>query len=61
LAPASVLIDRKGHVLYFHGTTRDYLEHPAGEPTSDLLTLARDRLVSNCALQSARRRAGSEA
>nr|WP_089886382.1 CheR family methyltransferase [Citreimonas salinaria] len=28
-APASVLIDRKGRVLYFHGTTRDYLEKPA--------------------------------
>ncbi|MFN3526648.1 MAG: chemotaxis protein CheB, partial [Paracoccus sp. (in: a-proteobacteria)] len=45
-APASVLIDRKGRVLYFHGTTRDYLENPPGEPTSDLLTMARDGLAA---------------
>jgi PAS domain S-box-containing protein len=43
-APASVLIDRKGRVLYFHGTTRDYIEQPAGEPTRDLLTMVRDGL-----------------
>ncbi|MBB6411967.1 chemotaxis protein CheB [Mesorhizobium sangaii] len=45
-APASVLIDQKGRVLYFHGTTRDYLEQPPGEPTRDLLTMARDGLGS---------------
>ncbi|MFN3275376.1 MAG: chemotaxis protein CheB [Paracoccus sp. (in: a-proteobacteria)] len=45
-APASVLIDRKGRVLYFHGTTRDYLENPPGEPTSDLLIMARDGLAA---------------
>ena len=44
-APASVLIDRKGRVLYFHGTTRDYLEQPPGEPTRDLLTMVRDGLA----------------
>ncbi|MRX52303.1 PAS domain S-box protein [Paracoccus sp. S-4012] len=43
-APASVLIDQKHRVLYFHGTTRDYLEHPPGDPTRDLLTLARGGL-----------------
>ncbi|WP_426233045.1 chemotaxis protein CheB [Pararhizobium sp. DWP3-4] len=44
-APASVLIDDKARVLYFHGTTRDYLEHPAGEPTRDLLMMAREGLA----------------
>lgn len=46
-APASVLIDQKGRVVYFHGTTRDYLEHPPGEPTRDLLAMARDGLALN--------------
>ncbi|MBD9375587.1 PAS domain S-box protein [Rhizobium sp. ARZ01] len=43
-APASVLIDHKGRVVYFHGSTRDYLEQPSGEPTRDLLAMARDGL-----------------
>ncbi|MEO8714517.1 MAG: CheR family methyltransferase, partial [Acetobacteraceae bacterium] len=45
-APASVLIDQKGHVLYFHGPTGDYLEQPTGEPTRDLLAMAREGLVT---------------
>ena len=45
-APASVLIDQRGRVLYFHGTTRDYLEQPSGEPTRDLLSMARDGLAT---------------
>ena len=44
-APASVLIDRKGRVLYFHGATGDYLEQPTGEPTRDLLSMARGSLA----------------
>ena len=44
-APASVLIDQKGRVLYFHGATRDYLEQPPGEPTRDLLSMARNGLA----------------
>lgn len=46
-APASVLIDQKSRVLYFHGTTRDYLENPPGKPTRDLLTMVRDGLGAN--------------
>ena len=57
-APASVLIDQKGWVLYFHGTTRDYLEHPPGEPTRDLLTMAREGLAPK--LRSAMRKASRE-
>jgi two-component system CheB/CheR fusion protein len=43
-APASVLVDRKGRILYFHGPTGDYLEPPPGEPTRDLLAMAREGL-----------------
>jgi two-component system CheB/CheR fusion protein len=43
-APASVLIGQKGRILYFHGPTGDYLEQPPGEPTRDLLAMARDGL-----------------
>lgn len=45
-APASVLIDQKGRVLYFHGETADYLKQPSGEPTRDLLAMARDGLLA---------------
>jgi two-component system CheB/CheR fusion protein len=41
-APASVLIDAKGRILYFHGPTVDYLVQPSGEPTRDLLAMARE-------------------
>ncbi|MEO5324012.1 PAS domain-containing protein [Mesorhizobium sp. CC13] len=44
-APASVLVDQKGRVVYFHGTTSDYLEQPPGEPTRDLLAMAREGLA----------------
>ena len=45
-APASVLIDQKGRVLYFHGETGDYLKQPNGEPTRDLLAMAREGLLA---------------
>ncbi|WP_244598576.1 CheR family methyltransferase [Rhizobium tubonense] len=57
-APASVLIDEKARVLYFHGTTREYLEHPSGEPTRDLLMMARAGLAP--ALRAAIREAVRE-
>ncbi|MEC5292842.1 chemotaxis protein CheB [Aurantimonas sp. C2-6-R+9] len=57
-APASVLIDQKGRVLYFHGTTKDYLENPPGEPTRDLLTMVRDGLAAK--LRAAIREASKE-
>jgi two-component system CheB/CheR fusion protein len=43
-APASVLIDAKGRVLYFHGPTGNYLEQPTGEPTHNLLEMTRAEL-----------------
>ena len=44
-APASVMIDQKGRIIYFHGDTGDYLKQPSGEPTRDLLAMARDGLL----------------
>jgi two-component system, chemotaxis family, CheB/CheR fusion protein len=43
-APASVLINRKFEVLCFQGPTVNYLEFPSGEPTRDLLAMARQGL-----------------
>ena len=43
-APASVVIDRRHQIQYFHGATEDYLKTPSGEPTSNLLALAREGL-----------------
>jgi len=40
-APAAVLLDAQERVIYFHGNTEPFLTHPDGEPTRDLLTLAR--------------------
>jgi len=42
--PASVLINRKYEVLYFQGPTGDFLEPPTGEPTHDLMMMARQGL-----------------
>ena len=54
-APASVLVDRQGRAIYFHGATGDYLEPPRGEPTRDVAALARDGLGAR--LRSGLRRA----
>lgn len=43
-APASVLIDRNGQVVWIHGSTGSYLEPPQGEPSRDLLAMARHGL-----------------
>jgi two-component system, chemotaxis family, CheB/CheR fusion protein len=43
-APACVLIDRGGEVLYFHGQTDAYLAQPSGLPTRDLIAQARGGL-----------------
>lgn len=42
--PAAVLIDRNHRIHYFHGRTEDYLTQPSGEPTRDLLAMAREGL-----------------
>jgi two-component system CheB/CheR fusion protein len=40
-APASLLIDRQFHVLYYFGEIDPYIQHPRGEPTHHLLRMAR--------------------
>lgn len=58
-APASVLADHRHQVLYYHGDTDRFLAQPAGEPTRDLLRLARRGL--GAPLRRALRRAAAEA
>lgn len=43
-APASVLVTRRHQVLYVYGDTSDYLNHPPGELTDDLLAMTRSEL-----------------
>jgi two-component system CheB/CheR fusion protein len=43
-APPSVLIDKAFRVHHFHGPTEAFLRQPSGEPTRDLLRLARPGL-----------------
>jgi two-component system CheB/CheR fusion protein len=43
-APAAVLINRKYEVFYYFGPCSQYLELPTGEPTHDLIRLAREGL-----------------
>jgi two-component system CheB/CheR fusion protein len=43
-APAAVLVSRNYHVLYFHGPVQDYLTLSGGEPTDDVIALARPEL-----------------
>ena len=40
-SPPAVVIDRDSHIRYFHGNTERYLDQPRGEPTRQLLALAR--------------------
>ena len=40
-APAHVVVNRDGDVLYYSERTGRYLEAPAGAPTRQLLTMAR--------------------
>jgi len=53
--PAAVTVDRDHRVLYYHGDTRPYLQQLSGEPTRDLMLLARDGIRG--ALRAALRRA----
>ena len=43
-APPSVFIDEKYNILYFQGATDRYLTQPPGEPTYNLITMAREDL-----------------
>jgi two-component system CheB/CheR fusion protein len=56
-APPSVLLDQQFHVVQFNGQTGLYLEPSPGEPTFDVLKLAREGLRHGlrAALQTARK------
>ncbi len=43
-APASVIINELGEVVYFAGDTGKFLKPPAGSPTTKLVALARDNI-----------------
>lgn len=53
--PATVVVNRRYEVQFFHGNLRDYLEIPRGEPTVDLIAMCRDGLRAKLreAVQSA--------
>ena len=42
--PPTVVVDRADQVVYFHGLTDPFLQHPAGEPTRDLMQLIKPSL-----------------
>ena len=54
-APPSVIVNMKGEIIYIHGQTGKYLEPPPGQPTVNILEMARKglRLELRSALQSA--------
>jgi two-component system CheB/CheR fusion protein len=54
-APVWLLVNREQRIVHFHGPTGEYLEMPIGEPTMDLLRLARKSLRTKlkAALQQA--------
>jgi two-component system CheB/CheR fusion protein len=56
-APPSVLLDQQFHVVQFNGQTGLYLEPSPGEPSFDILKLAREGLAHGLrtALQTARK------
>jgi two-component system CheB/CheR fusion protein len=58
--PASVIIDEHFRIQHFHGETDNFLSHPKGAPTFDLLTLARKTMTMAIrrAVQDARKKGG---
>ncbi len=58
-APASVLADRDGTVLYVHGDTGPFLRQAPGRPTLSLVEMAREGLQAD--LRVAIQRAGTKA
>ena len=56
--PAAVTVDRDGRIVYYHGDTRPFLEQLSGEPTRDLMHLAREGVRG--AVRTALHRAAAE-
>ena len=48
-APASVVVNEKGDVIYIHGRTGAYLEPAAGQPRLNILEMAREGLENDLA------------
>jgi len=57
-APASVIVNDRGDILYIHGRTGDYLEPATGQPRLNILEMAREGL--RIELPSALRRAATQ-
>ena len=55
-APAGVIINSDLEIIHFRGRTGDYLEHPTGTPTIELLKMARGGLAMGlrCAVNKAK-------
>jgi len=43
-APAAVVVNSRGEVVYIYGQTGDYLQPPPGSPTNQLIEMAREGL-----------------
>ena len=43
-APASVIVNERGDIVYVHGRTGDYLEPSEGQPRNNILEMAREGL-----------------
>lgn len=57
-APASVIVNQRGEVVYIHGHTGPYLEPAPGPPTHDLIEMTREELrheVATALHQAARK------
>ena len=48
-APAAVIVNARGEVVYIHGRTGDYLEPAPGQPTHHLVEMAREGLQHDLA------------
>jgi two-component system CheB/CheR fusion protein len=59
-APACVLVDRTGQILYTHGPTRRYLELPQGAPNLNILEMARGGLRSALTMLMSREKIGKK-
>ncbi|WP_022949153.1 chemotaxis protein CheB [Methylohalobius crimeensis] len=57
-APASVVVNECGNILYIHGRTGAYLEPAQGEPRNNLLEMAREglKIVLSAALRDCARK-----
>jgi len=53
--PPTVVVDSHDHIVYFHGDTAPFLQHPTGQPTQDLHECLRPPL--QLAVRSALRKA----